>query len=58
MKAVADTLAVVASQWQACAADHAGQQTDARTAYRSPARAGFPLAFRCRFMRRRIRRYP
>ena len=28
-----------ASQWQACAADHAGQQTDARTAYRSPARA-------------------
>ena len=28
-----------ASQWQACAADHAGQQTDARTAYRPPARA-------------------
>jgi hypothetical protein len=28
-----------ASQWQACAADHAGQQTDARTAYWPPARA-------------------
>ena len=28
-----------ARQWQACAADHAGQQTDARTAYRPPARA-------------------
>jgi hypothetical protein len=28
-----------ASQWQACAADHAGQQTDARAAYRPPARA-------------------
>ena len=28
-----------ARQWQACAADHAGQQTDARTAYRLPARA-------------------
>ena len=28
-----------ASQRQACAADHAGQQTDARTAYRPPARA-------------------
>ena len=28
-----------AGQCQACAADHAGQQTDARTAYRPPARA-------------------
>lgn len=38
-KPVAKARRKAASQWQACAADHAGQQTDARTAYRPPARA-------------------